>query len=110
MIFLSPYYHELFWMVFAPFILGVMINQLFAKPLLRSWWLVLMTIVWFGVCACLCLVLWYGGSARFMDPYTVPPFEMAVRISGGWLLSGLVILWGPELFRRWIQRGSRHPA
>jgi hypothetical protein len=52
------------------------------------------------ICLPLGFLLGLGASADFMNPTVMSPNEIVLRFAGGWLFSGFILIWLPEVARR----------
>lgn len=104
MVFLYPYFDSHFFLCFSPLLLFVVTTHSFAKPKLRPRWLAIISCVWLMFCLVLGFLLGMGAYAGFMNPTVMSPEEYVNRTAGGWLFSGFLLIWMPEVVRRLCRR------
>ncbi len=103
-IFHYPYFSIRFFECFGPLLLLVITTHIFATPFRRPWWLAVISSVWVMFCLVLAFLLYMGESANFWNPHVISPIGLVYIIAGGWFISGMALIWVPEILRRLIHR------
>jgi len=90
--FLYPFFDPKFFLFFSPLLVFCVTTNCFAKPQFRPWWFAIFSTLWLIFCLPLGGALLIGEMVMYAQGADGP--DAVTSVAGGWLFSGLFIIWG----------------